>query len=187
MNNQGSGCIARDQLLARDLGAYIEDFVDDGDQMVFIEFGNTISPVRDFRGAGSVAAAVNYLNTTYLDNVVDANATRFCDPSSGPDILARFSEISVDPNNPPRSAIVVGDGQFSTTTACSGGLSLAEYVSAMRSYGTQNFSPNFTIRAVGINPSGGLSNLELVGEVGGGGYESWIVNDQACCDDPDNC
>ena len=36
-----------------------------------------------------------------------------------------------------------------------------------------DLDPDFTIRAVGVNPTSGLDNLELIGEVGGGGYIAW--------------
>ena len=50
-------------------------------------------------------------------------------------------------------------------------------------------APGFVVRTVGIQPTSGLQNLQIVAEEGGGDFEAWVVeenNPDDCCEEDIN-
>tara|TARA_B100001778_G_scaffold334977_1_gene350092 strand:+ start:14395 stop:16383 length:1989 start_codon:yes stop_codon:yes gene_type:complete len=175
MSIPGGGTIPREELVVRDLTAYINDFVEDGEQMSFIQFAGLFSDIATFTNK---ADAINYLQTQYRDRDTDFSGTDFCTPRTEPgnpyngNTFEQIFNVPADGNGRKlRACVVIGDGEF-IDAGCSGS-GLISYMEDIMARAAIELDPDFTIRAVGVNPSTGLENLEIIGAVGGGGFISW--------------
>lgn len=171
MDNQGTGSTVRATLLVDELISYITTYVQNGERMVFWRFSDSWTSSGELT---NIQDAVNWLSGPYGSNI--SGPTNFCeDGNTG---SAGDGIYNILRNNIPfKSCIVVGDGQFNSSSVCTTVSQIEQYITDFMNFAVRGSSPlldpSFTIRAVGINPDSGLSNLEAVGRAGGGGFESW--------------
>lgn len=170
MATAGGGTEIRENLVKDSLTAYINDFVEEGEQMSFMQFGSQYTNIRTFT---TKAAAINYVQNDYRNTTVDGG-TRFCSPLPvlpfGGNNFEQIFDIPADSNGIKlRSCVVIGDGEFQD---CSGD-ALTAYMQNIMSRAAIELDPDFTIKAVAVNPTSGLENLQIIGDVGGGGFVSW--------------
>lgn len=175
MGSPGSGTTNRDDLVISELKKYINDFIEDGEQMSFMQFAGLYSDIKTFT---TKADAINYLENEYRDALTYFQETNFCTPRDAPsnpyfgNTFEQIFDIPVDSNGRKlRSCIVIGDGQFNDS-GCTGP-GLVSFMEGIMNRAAIELDPEFTIRAVGVNPSTSLSDLNTIGSVGGGGFISW--------------
>ena len=176
MTSTGGGSIPREGLVRDSLIQYIDNFVNDGEQMSFMQFAGQFSDLKTFTNK---VDAIGYLNNNFRDplTIVD-NLTNFCSPrfvEGSPynnNVFADITTIEADVNgNKLKKCIVIGDGVF-TGFECSGP-DLIAFMENIMNIAAIELDPNFSIQAVAVNPDTAVGNLEIIGQVGGGGFISW--------------
>jgi hypothetical protein len=198
-----NSCITRENLIRRDLPEYIDQYVEDGEIMAFVFFGGGFS--RPFVTSDKEAAkrhiteeyrsaANNQPSGTYY---CDPGGTDFCQPvccgRTFTSVILEVNQEIINLSNGQEklnACMFIGDGEFVDNVPCQGNALRSFMQNAMAAILPQ-VSPGFVVRTVGIQPTSGLQNLQIVAEEGGGDFESWVVeqdNPDDCCEDNiDDC
>jgi len=176
MNSNGTGTISRMETLKNSLIEFMRKVVTVGQKMTIVQFGSSVKfQTFIFNGTTDIENAVSYVESI----VADDSTTIFCGPN-GPfnnEFFGQFSDYN--------SCVVIGDGNFAAADCPAGPAvvdcenlddsPLGDFFQGVMDFARGRFGDQFRTTTVAIQTDGsGLTDLQLLGCIGGGGFTEWI-------------
>ena len=162
----GSGTKPRIQLIREQLSSYINNFINDGQRIFICLYSSAYSTGFDINLFTTRLAA-----TSFLDTLIEPSGTSSLCTSA----LSTLSNSTYYPdgpgNNKIKSCIILSAGN---SQDCSSTPSLESFFETIYLNAVDIRSSDFTIKTVAVNTDIATSQLQQLGNIGNGGYVSWV-------------
>lgn len=178
MNQVGSGTSRRFELARAAMLNAVELLNSGNVQLTFLFFSDTWTryTTTNYEQAKEVANRYPNLSTAFtagLPPIIRGSESAFCMPGG----LDKIFDIPIYKGAKVNYCVVLSASEFVSSVIlhnCGGTAGFTQLMQNFMARAAIELDPNFKFYSTGINPTQNLSHMQIIGEIGGGGYNTWI-------------